>query len=44
MSDHIHWVVEVSIKPGELEHFKILMTDMVEATQANEPNTLNYGS
>ena len=42
MSDHIHWIVEVSIKPGELEHFKSLMTDMVESTQANEPNTLNY--
>ena len=42
MSDHVHWMLEVAIKPGELDNFKALMNEMVEATEANEPNTLNY--
>ena len=42
MSDNVYWLLEVTIKPGELENFKALMEEMVEATQANEPNTLNY--
>ncbi len=42
MSDNVFWVIELSIKPGELDHFKELMTEMVDHTQTNEPNTLNY--
>ncbi len=42
MSGNVHWVLEVAIKDGELGNFKTLMAEMVEATQANEPGTLNY--
>ncbi len=42
MSDNVYWVLELAIKPGELDNFKALMKEMVEATQANEPHTLNY--
>jgi quinol monooxygenase YgiN len=42
MSNHVYWVLELAIKPGELNNFKALMNEMVKATQANEPNTLNY--
>ena len=42
MSDNVYWLLEVSIKPGEFDGFKALMKEMVEPTQANEPNTLNY--
>ena len=42
MSDNVFWVVEVAIRPGQLDAFKALMNDMVEATQANEPGALNY--
>ncbi len=36
------WVVELSIKPGELGNFRALMSEMVVAIAANEPGTLNY--
>ena len=42
MSDNIYWILEIEIKEGELDNFKALMNEMVEATQTNEPNTLNY--
>jgi quinol monooxygenase YgiN len=42
MSENVYWLLEVAIKPGEFDNFKALMEEMVEATQANEPNTLNY--
>lgn len=42
MSDNVHWVLEINVKDGELDNFKTLMNDMVSATQANEPGTLNY--
>jgi quinol monooxygenase YgiN len=42
MTENISYVFEVSIKPGKLEDFKTLMGEMVQATQANEPDTLNY--
>jgi len=41
MSDNVYGVLELAIKPGELDNFKRLMTEMVEATQTNEPNTLH---
>jgi quinol monooxygenase YgiN len=41
MSDEVHWVLEVNIKDGELDNFKAVMKDMVEATQ-NEPGASNY--
>jgi quinol monooxygenase YgiN len=42
MSDTVSWVVELAIKPGQLDAFKALVSDMVAATQANEPGALNY--
>ncbi len=42
VSDNVYWVLEVAIKAGEFDNFKELMGEMVEATQANEANTLNY--
>ncbi len=42
MTDNVYWLLEVAIKPGEFDNFKALMKEMVEATQTNEPNTLNY--
>ena len=42
MSDNVFWVVELAIKPGQLDAFKALMNDMVAATKANEPGALNY--
>ena len=42
MSDNVHWLLEVSIKPGQLDTFKSVMAEMVAATNANEPDTLNY--
>jgi quinol monooxygenase YgiN len=38
----ISWVFELAINPGRFEDLKTLMGDMVEATQKNEPGTLNY--
>lgn len=42
MSDTISWMLELNIKPGELDNMKALMKEMVEATRANEPGALNY--
>lgn len=41
MSDHVSWLLELALKPGELDNFKALMGEMVESTQA-ERGTLNY--
>ena len=42
MSDNISWILELTIKSGELDNFKALVNEMVEATQANEPQALAY--
>jgi quinol monooxygenase YgiN len=42
MSEVVHWVLEVAIQPGQTEAFKALMKEMVDATKANEPDTLAY--
>jgi quinol monooxygenase YgiN len=41
MSEHVSWVLELAVKPGELDNFKALMNEMVESTQG-EPGTLIY--
>ena len=41
MSDRVSWLLEVAVKPGQLDDFKALMAEMVESTQA-EPGTLIY--
>ncbi len=42
MSDTVSWVLEMAIKPGELDNFKALMDEMVEATQSSQPDTTHY--
>ncbi len=42
MSGNVLWVLELDIKQGELDNFKALMNEMVDATRANEPGTMNY--
>ena len=41
MDDRVSWVIELAVKPGELESFKALMEEMVAGTSA-EPATLGY--
>ncbi len=42
MSENVHWVLELDIREGQLAALKNLMGEMVEATHADEPGTLNY--
>lgn len=42
MSDAVQWMLETKIKEGEYDNLITLMNEMVEATQANEPGTINY--
>ncbi|MGD0663670.1 MAG: antibiotic biosynthesis monooxygenase [Syntrophorhabdales bacterium] len=42
MSNSIFYTFEFAIKEGQLENFKTLVKEIVEATEANEPATTNY--
>ncbi len=42
MSEQVYWVLEVAIKDGQADNFKALMKEMIDATRANEPGTINY--
>lgn len=41
MSDVVHWVLELSIKPDNVDDFKAVMTDLVAATE-KEPGAIAY--
>ncbi len=41
MSDQVSWLLELAVKPGELDNLRALMAEMVESTQG-EPGTLAY--
>jgi quinol monooxygenase YgiN len=41
MEEQVSWVLEVTVKPGQLDTFKSLMDEMVAGT-SGEPGTLNY--
>lgn len=41
MEAHVSWVIELAVKPGQLDAFKQLMEEMVAGTR-EEPETLNY--
>jgi quinol monooxygenase YgiN len=41
MIDHVAWLLELAVKPGQLEDVKVLMADLVESAEA-EPGTLIY--
>lgn len=40
--DSVTWVLELDINDGQDEAFRTFVSDMVAATQANEPGTLIY--
>jgi quinol monooxygenase YgiN len=42
MSDTVSWILEMAIKPGQLDNWKALMEEMVEATQSTQPDTTIY--
>jgi len=39
---HVYWLIESSVKEGQLENLKAMNAEMVKATKANEPGTLSY--
>ncbi|TIW61021.1 MAG: antibiotic biosynthesis monooxygenase [Mesorhizobium sp.] len=41
MSGHVSWVIEVAVKPGELDNFRGLIKEMIESTRS-ESGTLMY--
>lgn len=42
MSNQVYWTLELETLQGRDAEFRALMAEMVAATQANEPGTLNY--
>ena len=41
MGDEIAWVVELAVRPGQLDNFRALTGQMVESTRP-EPGALSY--
>jgi quinol monooxygenase YgiN len=42
MSDSVFFVVELEVKPGQIDELQSVMGEMAAVTQADEPGTLNY--
>jgi quinol monooxygenase YgiN len=42
MTNNIYWLLELTINDGQIDNLNILKNDMIEATQSDEPGTLNY--
>lgn len=42
MSNQVSWMLELEIREGHEADLSTLIAEMVEATQANEPGTLDY--
>ena len=42
MTGHVYWIYELEIKEGAYDKFAVLKDEMIAATQADEPGTLNY--
>ena len=42
MNNNIFWIVVLAVKDGQLENLKKLMGEMVDSTNINEPDTINY--
>ncbi len=42
MSEAVSWVLEVTVKEGQIDAFKALASEMSEATQADEPGASHY--
>lgn len=41
-SRHVAWMFELAVKPERESDFRALMIEMAEATEGNEPRTLDY--
>ena len=41
MGDHVSWLLELAVKPGQLDEFKALVAEMIDSTRA-EPGALIY--
>ena len=41
MSDSVFFVLELEVKPGQIDNLRTVMREMVELTRL-EPGTLNY--
>ena len=41
-SRHVAWIFELAVKSGRERDFRALMAEMAEATERNEPGTLDY--
>lgn len=42
MTENVYWILETSVKEGELENVKALMSEMIEQSKANEPGAIGY--
>lgn len=42
MNENVYWVLELAVRPEQLNDFRTLMQEMVAAADTNEPGTLNY--
>ena len=42
MTDHVYWIIEADVVDGKLDELKSLMTEMSNATKADEAGALNY--
>jgi quinol monooxygenase YgiN len=42
MSEQVSWILELEVQEGAEDDLRRLATEMVKATKANEPGTLDY--
>jgi len=42
MDTSVYWILELNVQAGRENDFRGLMAEMVAATRAHEPGTLNY--
>ena len=42
MTEEVSWFLELAIKPGQLDVVRVLIPEMVDSTQTNEPGALMY--
>lgn len=42
MSDQVSWMLELELQAGRADALRNLMTEMINATKANEAGTLDY--
>ena len=40
MTEEVSWFLELAIKPGQLDVVRVLIPEMVDSTQTNEPGAL----